>query len=160
MAFGGSPHQSSLPLVTFFRIHIGASIQKNADNVDIPRAGSRHQDRLAVLSCQRLWICARIQQRLNHCRASSADSLGKRSCSISVNCLRIRTGSKQQVDGFGIVPMRRPMQGGGSVRLGGIHVGALFQQRLQRTRVSSPNGISNLRSGRSACDDCAKQQER
>ncbi len=60
---------------------------------------------------------------------------------VAICSLRVRAGTQEEIDKRGIVPMRGPEEGGGTVRESGVHVGVLIEQRVGGDGVLALDGV-------------------
>ena len=132
----GGIHQRRLFLPFFPGIHVCAMAGKHLHGIRIACAGHGHENGFA-LRRRRVRIRSGFYERFNQARVTIHGSQRQRSNTIAVRRSGIRTRTKQQLCGLGVVRAHRPVKRSHAVRFRGIHVGTLLQERVDALSVTS-----------------------
>ena len=127
-------HQRGLPTEFLRRVHVRARLDEKLHGLEISRPRGQHQWRFA-LAVRRVGGCSGSEQGVDDWCAADGSGLMERRHSIAAGHIRFRTRRDQCLDRVEVVPMRRPLQRSRTVHVGGVDVGALFDQCLGGRRV-------------------------
>ena len=160
VAFGRSPHQRRLP-APLAHVVFGAVDEERFHRLDVPGAGSQHQNGFAALH-RGVRIRAGRQQQLDDAGAAVGARHRKRRHAVAVQRVDVGAGSYQQRSRRRIILIRGPVQGRRSVDLSGVHIDARLEKRAHARRVASLDGVCERRAfgGQSQPGDAEHQENK
>ena len=127
LAVGRRPHQRGLPLHRLDGVDIGAVGQQGPHSPRVAGIGAAHQQRLARPERQ-VRVGPGRQQPFDAAGMTVRAGRPQGRRAVVVLCVQVRPGPDQAVQRGGLVPVRRPVQRRGAVRLRGVEIGTLGDQ--------------------------------
>ena len=123
-----------------FGVDVGAAGHQRFDGAGASRARCGHQSRLAADEV-RVRIRPRLEQRLHHRHAAVFARQRDRRHAEIVRRIYLGAGADQALGRRDVVPVGGPVQRRRAVRLRGVDVGALLEERFHRARITAFDGV-------------------
>ena len=144
MTLRGRPHQRGLILCRLFRVDVRPCPNEHPDSAGTACTGAGHQRRLPGRD-RGVGVSTRLQQPIDE-RGTSVRARKRQGRHAQVvRHIGIRSGTKQQIGGLEIVPVRRPHERGRAVGRSSVDVDLLVQQRTDGTLITMSGRIDQPR---------------
>ena len=142
MVLGDGPHERCLTFCGVRRLHRRTGRQQSLHGGNTSASCGRHERRLPV-GQGGIHVGAGPQQRRDHRLAGIGGGENQRHHAVIVDGVRIGSSPKEVGRQGEVVPIRRPVEGGGAVGLRRVDRNTLFEERLDRRRRLLLGGVSD-----------------
>ena len=132
------PHQGRLAAGALGGVHARAGVQQRVHRLQAARSRRRHQRGLAAGKRPRR-IGAGRQQALDERAVAAGARHQKRGDAEIVRRIDVGPGTEQQVGDLHVLPVHRPVEGRGAVRLPRVRVDRVGEQRPHAGDVDGPH---------------------
>ena len=146
VALGGGPHQRGLA-AELLRVRIGAALEQQLHGVRIARIRRQHQHRLAFRGQHGIRVFAGLEQPRDHGRVAVDGGEVERLRARAVRDPVIGARVQQQIRHLEIAALHGPVQGRHAVRLRGVDVDRLANERPDGLEIAVHGGVDDGRLG-------------
>ena len=141
MALGRRPpHQRRLPLPVLVGVGVGPRIEEQLDNLDVARAGCRHQGRLALRQGA-VGVGAGVEQGLDHAGTPRHGRERQRPDAVAVAGVGDGARREEQPGRLDVAGVGGPVERGGAVGLGRVDIGPGIDEGAHARRVTGLDRI-------------------